>query len=144
VTGFIKKLFRAKPKDAEAASEVAKPEVIKPKTIKPNRVERGNAYYLSADDAQTFGNLEYMRSAKTVRHTFPKGKVGKDNARIRAISYAESINSDGSPPAPLMPNSQSASQAAQGSGSVSSDASRRRPDSSMDAFRNMAREIKKG
>jgi hypothetical protein len=130
VTGFIKKLFRSKPKDAETTE-----------AIKPARIERGNAYYLNADDAQTFGNVEYMRSSKTVRHTFPKAKVGKENARIRAISYAESINSDGSLPLAPLTASQSANL---GSDSVRSDAStRRRPDASLDSFRNMAREIKK-
>ncbi len=139
MTGFIKKLFGSKSKDAEASVEA----------IKPARVERGNAYYLNADEAQTYGNLEYMRSSKTVRHTFPKAKVGKENAQVRVISSSAASSFNGVPAAPLTPNqstSQATSQAtSQGSDSVNSDAaSRRRPDASMDMFRNMARDIKKG
>jgi len=136
VTGFIKKLFGSKRQDSEPAAEI----------IKPARIERGNAYYLNADDAKTFGNLDYMRSSKTVRHTMPKGKVGQDNAYVRVISASEAISLNGSiPQAPL--TSKGAQQAANSSTSpsVSSDAStRRRPDSSLDMFRNMARDIKKG
>jgi hypothetical protein len=126
VTGFIKKLFRSKPKDSEASIDA----------IKPAPTERGNAYYLNSDDAQTFGNLEYMRSSKTVRHTFPKEKFGKDNAQVRVISSSAATNFS-SQPAPLTPKAASPA--------VNPEAStRRRPDSSMDMFRNMAREIKKG
>lgn len=131
MTGFIKKLFRSKSQDSEPSVDV----------IKPAPVERGNAYYLSTDEAQTFGNFEYMRSSKTVRHTFPKGKVGKDNAQVRVISSSAASSLNGAiPPAPLTP--QAVNPANQ---SVNSDASaRRRPDASLDMFRNMAREIKKG
>ncbi len=135
MTGFIKKLFGSKSKDAEASVEA----------IKPARVERGNAYYLNADEAQTYGNLEYMRSSKTVRHTFPKAKVGKENAQVRVISSSAASSSNGLPAAPLTPNQSTSQATSQGSDSVNSDAaSRRRPDASMDMFRNMARDIKKG
>ncbi len=135
MTGFIKKLFGSKSKDAEASVEA----------IKPARVERGNAYYLNADEAQTYGNLEYMRSSKTVRHTFPKAKVGKENAQVRVISSSAASSFNGVPAAPLTPNQSTSQATSQGSDSVNSDAaSRRRPDASMDMFRNMARDIKKG
>lgn len=135
MTGFIKKLFGSKSKDAEASVAA----------IKPARVERGNAYYLNADEAQTYGNLEYMRSSKTVRHTFPKAKVGKENAQVRVISSSAASSFNGVPAAPLTPNQSTSQATSQGSDSVNSDAaSRRRPDASMDMFRNMARDIKKG
>ncbi len=135
MTGFIKKLFGSKSKDSEASVEA----------IKPARVERGNAYYLNADEAQTYGNLEYMRSSKTVRHTFPKAKVGKENAQVRVISSSAASSFNGVPAAPLTPNQSTSQATSQGSDSVNSDAaSRRRPDASMDMFRNMARDIKKG
>jgi len=136
VTGFIKKLFRSKSQDAETSID----------SIKPAQIERGNTYYLNADDAKTFGNLDYMRSSKTVRHTMPKGKVGEDNAYVRVISASEATSLTGSiPQAPLTPKGANQSVNPSTSQSVSPDAStRRRPDSSLDMFRNMARDIKKG
>ena len=136
MTGFIKKLFGSKPQNSEPSIEV----------IKPARVERGNAYYLDADAAKTFGNLDYMRASKTVRHTMPKGKVGKDNAYVRVISASEATSLNGSiPQAPLTAKGANQPVNPSTSQSVSLDAStRRRPDSSMDMFRNMARDIKKG
>lgn len=135
MTGFIKKLFRSKSQDADLSGDA----------IKPAPVERGNAYYLNSDEAQTFGNLEYMRSSKTVRHTFPKGKVGKDNAQVRVISSSAASSLNGTvPPAPLTPGSALGQPASPPvNQSVIPDVTRRRPDASMDMFRNMAREIKK-
>ena len=34
-------------------------------------------FYLSSDDAKTLGDIEYMRTPKAVRRTFPKTKNKK-------------------------------------------------------------------
>lgn len=60
--------------------------------------EPKQAYYLSDDDAKTFGNIEYMRSNKTVRRTFAKKKGETEHMEsIRQISATKKVNLDGTP-----------------------------------------------
>ena len=51
------------------------------------------AYYLSNDDAKTFGDIDYMRSSKTVKRTFAKKKGATEHMesvrQISATSAAE-------------------------------------------------------
>jgi hypothetical protein len=134
VTGFIRGLFGSKSKgDAE--------EVIQPK----------DAFFLPDDDAKTFGNIDYMRSTKKTRRTFPKQVVGENNEYINEVSSTKKVKPSEksafstSPfnTAPLADSNGSAKPAEADSTSTNSSA-RRRSDSSMDMFRNMARDIKKG
>jgi hypothetical protein len=134
VTGFIKKLFGSKSNKVDAV-EQAPP---------APKATNGNAYYLDFDEARTFGNLEYMRTSKSVRRSFPKEKVGKDNASVRSVSAMEMQNGKvmpaSQPAAPIAPKPiAKASEAGSDNNS-----SRRSSDSSMDMFRNMARDIRKG
>jgi hypothetical protein len=142
VTGFIRGLFGSKSKgDGE--------EVVQPK----------EAFYLPVDDAKTFGDIDYMRSSKRTRRTFPKQIVGEDNEFINEVSSTakakpvEKTAFSTSPfnTAPLMDSSVSAKPPEAFSPAPSSPApspssgstDRKRADSSMDMFRNMARDIKK-
>lgn len=171
MTGFIRGLFRSKPK-AEAP-EPAETEAPQPQA-KPG------AYYLPPDEAKTFGNLEYMRSSKSIRRTFPKQKIGEDNEMIRSISAMEmqKAGRNGSA-APMPPKAnpttngstngsmtngsttngsmtgstngatpraaepQANSTSADSANANSTNTARRQADSSMDMFRNMARDLKK-
>jgi hypothetical protein len=143
VTGFIRGLFGSKPKgDVE--------EVVQPK----------EAFYLPVDDAKTFGDIDYMRSSKRTRRTFPKQVVGEDNEFINEVSStqkakpAEKSAFATSPfnTAPLTdfngsakpPESSSPASSSPAPSTSSGSTDRRRSDSSMDMFRNMARDIKKG
>ena len=116
------------------------------------------AYYLSDDDAKTFGNIDYMRSNKTVRRTFAKKKGQTEHMEsVRQISAMKKVNLDGSPvkgqadygvsestgssPSSSSNPTPSFSSASASSGSSSS---RRKPASGdMDMFRNMAKKIGK-
>jgi hypothetical protein len=137
VTGFIRGLFGSKSKgDIE--------EVVQPK----------DAFYLPIDDAKTFGDIDYMRSSKRTRRTFPKQAVGEDNEFFNEVSStqkakrAEKSAFSTSPfnTAPLADsNGSKPSESSSTEPSISSGSSdRKRTDSSMDMFRNMARDIKKG
>jgi hypothetical protein len=112
-----------------------------------------DAFYLPDDDAKTFGDIDYMRSSKKTRRTFPKQVVGENNEFFNEVSstkksdrkdqptFSSPFNTtplNGSQPAskPSEPPSSSASNS-------SNSAERRRADPNMDAFRNMARDIKK-
>jgi hypothetical protein len=123
----------------------------KKSTESEGEVEVGNgkgAYFLEQDDAKSMGNIEYMRKAKTVKKTFP-GIAGREGFEtVETISNMEKLK-DGQPVASQNKNGVSSNgfkPAAQTdeSKTVSNETSeRRRSDSSMDMFRNMARDIKK-
>lgn len=143
MTGFIGKLFNRKPK-AATVEEPQKPQkkaesVRSPKPQKPQKPEV--YYFLDADEAKTFGNLEYMRSSKSIRRTFPKTKLGKDNESIRQVSAMEMQQRSNT-------NGTAASSANGAMTQLTSDSAakineRRRADTSLDQFRSMAREIRK-
>lgn len=99
-----------------------------------------SAFFLDPDQARTFGDIDYMRSTKSVRRSFPKtvGNGGKFE-QTRTTSSLEGKSSLGSTLGQTETNG--SASAAQNS-SQGSDR-RRGNDSSMDLFRNMARDMKK-
>lgn len=154
MVGFIKGIFSKKPakETAQAAPESApkpapkpveaapKEKVVRQKPVRENAA-RAEAYFLDADQAQSLGNLEYMRMAKSVKRTFAK-TVGNPDIKPLIQSVSATQRSVGASAAPVNPNA----------GSFTPDTKvptkdeaieRRRADSSMDMFRNMARDIKK-
>lgn len=147
MTGFIRGLFRSKPKaePAEPAADASQPQ---------NPAKPG-AYYLPPDEAKTYGNLDYMRSAKSIRRSFSKKKVGEDNESIRVVSAMEMQQLRENGAVPVQPQPQVIAKLKNDSGNGSTNGSapkqpesnassdRRRGDDSMDVFRNMARDLKK-
>lgn len=131
MTGFIRGLFGKKKKDDAGSSDGDAP-------------KRKGAYFLEPDDAKTFGDIDYMRKSKTIKRTFAKGE-----ARVREISSmndAEIGNSLAAPAQPQPPTTQSQPQAETETQSFkpsSDEQQRRSPDSNMDMFRNMAKDIRK-
>ncbi|MBW4485176.1 MAG: hypothetical protein KME14_21785 [Tildeniella torsiva UHER 1998/13D] len=138
MTGFIRGLFGGKAKNpGEADRPVRQPAPQQP-TIK----QVGGAYFLSDDDAKSYGNIEYMRSSKTVRRTFAKkrGESGEKES-IRQISALEAkrLQEQGALVKKLSPSEVSVQPA------VKKDASadRRKVDTNLDMFRKMAKDMKK-
>ena len=146
MTGFIKGLFKGN-KDSGAAPQAPAP-------------KSGDAFFLEPDDAKTFGDIDYMRQAKTVERTFPKGKR---KAQVRQISSDTYRNLDNqtfssgpsfttTPPKQTFGASKPSFSSTTNSTSTSStsapkqETEKRRPapDSGMDMFRNMAKSIRKG
>ncbi len=139
MTGFIKGLFGSKGQAKETSVERSAP--------KPT-AQDSTAYFLDMDDARTMGNAEYMRTAKKTRRTFPKTvdnqitefeqevssvDAGKDKAAKKVAESNGAVSMNGA-------------SADSVSGSVPSDAevrTRRASDSSLDMFRNMAKDIRK-
>jgi hypothetical protein len=134
VTGFIRGLFSSKSK--KNIEEVSQP---------------GDAFYLPADDAKTFGNIDYMRSSKKTRRTFPKQIVGEDNEYFNEVSATQKVDPKDKPPVDNSPFNGYSAQPVKPTESASPsfqppakpEKERRQPDTSMDMFRNMARDIKK-
>jgi hypothetical protein len=122
--GFIKGLFNSQPKAVETDVQ---PEVTTP-------VQKPSAYFLAADDALTLGNIDYMRTAKSVKKTFPKVASLQEKTAEPMVT-TDSFGKATEVAAVEMPQVSSVSDAEL--------AERRRSASELDMFRNMARDLKK-
>lgn len=141
MTGFIKGLFRSKPKaetteTTEPVQKQAQKREVAPKPKRNNG--RAEAYYLSADDAKTYGDIEFMRSTKSIRRTFPKAKDGSTPEVVQKISSLEKAADKG-----LIPSAMNTTTSQTSIEDTLKVAERRKADTSMDMFRNMARDIRK-
>jgi len=95
-------------------------------------------FFLDPDEAKTFGNIDYMRTAKAVRKTFPATGGAKEGAEVvEVISSLEKVDVA----------SQNRGQAEPTLADVSQPtpelSQRRQQDSNLDMFRNMAKDIRK-
>ena len=124
-------LFGGKAQD-EAAQNVAAP-------------GDGKAYYLDTDDAQSLGNVDYMRTSKKVRRTFPKTVNNPEMEMEKEVSAMKAVNLNEVQPvfeSGLTPSE--TNNGATSEGVVDAPkAERRKSDSSLDMFRNMAKEMRK-
>ncbi|MEO1134044.1 MAG: hypothetical protein AAFX40_15240 [Cyanobacteria bacterium J06639_1] len=121
----------------------------------------GGAFYLDPDDAKTFGNIDYMRAERTVKRTFAKMGDAEEggeltlrvsSAKSEEVSEAPSAPRTGATPSFQSFNPTSTSSTSSESKSAGSSESTFKPQSSspnsssgssMDMFRNMAKDIKK-
>jgi hypothetical protein len=135
MVGFLKGLFRKR-----NTEEVEAPEVKA--VVQPTRTT--GAYFLDVDSAKTYGDIDYMRTAKSVRRTFRDTKTGGEIERISQVSSMEMKRKAELASGQLGSGLNSATNPKTGSSDKTSDvAARRKADSSMDMFRSMARDIKK-
>jgi len=100
------------------------------------------AFFLDADSAKTFGDIEYMRTAKVVKRTFPKTVSSPEEfARIESVSAMDKMAVNGNKPVADQPAAQNGTAS---NGTADGEVSeRRRSDTSMDMFRSMARDMRK-
>ncbi len=108
-------------------------------------------FFLSSDDAQTMGDINYMRKSVRVRHTFPKTLKNPDGfATEKEVSssngrYIDSFNNSVS----ITPGTASNFSTTNNTSSnfnpepINTTPKKRPQGSSMDMFRNMARNIGK-
>lgn len=133
MVGFIKKIFGSKSNNNEE----------KPK--------RQKAFYLDPDEAKTYGDIDYMRESRKTRKTFPKTLGNPEGSELveevsamdkKSLSKSNSNQQNGK-----TDNQPSQETTLEGKMSSAKDdpalQQRRKSDSSLDAFRNMARDIKK-
>ncbi|NEO82332.1 hypothetical protein [Moorena sp. SIO4G3] len=101
-------------------------------------------FFLDTDEAKTMGNIDYMRSGVKVKKSYPKTKTailrGEVIEEISATDKA-TLSQNETPMATSEPASQSGATSGQ-NGQVTSQ--RRRPDSSLDPFLQMAQDLRKG
>ncbi|HEY9646395.1 MAG TPA: hypothetical protein V6C88_08510, partial [Chroococcidiopsis sp.] len=94
----------------------------------------------------TFGNIDYMRTPKAIRRTFPKTAGGEEYAVVKQVSATDGgIISERSGETAVKPETSSAAKSTSASTPAPTPAPtvRASTDTSMDMFRNMARDIKK-
>lgn len=106
----------------------------------PDRQADGS-FYLDPDDAKTYGNIDYMRTAKTVKRTFARKRGQTEELEsVRQISAMDSASLEEQQKRAEQPTSEVVSN-----GRVENETKfkRRTADSNLDMFRNMARDMKK-
>lgn len=123
MTGFIRGLFGGNKQ---------------PRAPKPP--QPGKAFFLDPDDAKTFGDIDYMRSSKVIKRTFAKSKSMKEELEsVRAVSAMSKVDVEENG----TPKPQGSATFESSAPSAAPKVERRTADTSMDMFRNMARDIKK-
>jgi hypothetical protein len=121
----------------------AKKEAKKPSKPEPKPVSRQSAgpneFFLSADDAKTFGDIDYMRTAKAIRKSFPKapGKSEGTEIEVFVSNMAEEKGETAAKPAETATSGFGSSQPS------FTPNSKVKTDTNMDMFRNMAKGIGK-
>jgi hypothetical protein len=120
--------------------------------------QKKESYFLDSDSAKTFGDIDYMRTSKTVKHKFPKTFSNKgefeQSASISAMDMAKDSETPITPslengstaqwqPAAMNGMSNNGSNRTNFSSASSSKEEARKADSNMDIFRNMARDMRK-
>ena len=139
MTGFIRGLFGGK---AQNPGESDRPVRVKREVQKP-AAKNGGAFFLDPDDAKSYGDIDYMRTVKTVRRTFAKkrGETGEKES-IRQISAMDSMRMQENG----MPKQQPAAAESTFQPTIKKDTAsfdRRKTDTNLDMFRQMAKDMKK-
>ena len=101
------------------------------------------AFFLSADDSKSYGDIEYMRTPKTVRRTFVKTVGNPEGGEVvNQVSSDKMVKRSGNDAKRITPKTISSTPSTLSSSSSSSQAPKK-VDSNMDMFRNMAKKIRK-
>ncbi len=108
------------------------------KDKKDDSEKKENSFFLDQDSAKTFGDIDYMRTPKGVKKTFPTVN-GKKGAEMNEI-FTATEKVTGSQPEVAKDKPKSAEEIAP---STFEPKVNTRVDSSMDIFLNMAKDIKK-
>lgn len=141
MAGFLSGFFGGKSKD-EAPTQ---PEVKQP-------TNNGQAYYLEMDEARTYGDLNYMRTAKKIRRTFPKTANNAEMEMEKEVSAMNMADAGLGSQVPkvsmgsIVTGSPTEAPGSSVNGTAPSNADvtvRRKSDSSLDMFRSMAKDIRK-
>lgn len=145
MTGFIGRLFGSKDNADrnEAKAEAPAPAKKERPAATPTAKD---AFFLDRDSASSMGDVEYMRAVKKVKRTYAKTVENPEHMeQVKEISAMNGKISGGSNASSNGSTSSSEPQSTQQSSAPKIDEAqqRRRTDTSMDMFRNMAKDIRK-
>ncbi|MDX2255894.1 MAG: hypothetical protein NW214_10285 [Pseudanabaenaceae cyanobacterium bins.39] len=107
------------------------------KKDKSNSDNQESSYFLDQDTAKTFGNIDYMRTPKAVRKTFPTVNGVEGAEIVEVVSATEKKEEE------ILSNQNSTTTEKISQPSFEPKKTNIRTDSSMDIFLNMAKDIKK-
>lgn len=94
------------------------------------------AFFLDPDEAKSMGNIDYMRKARKVKKSFPSSKAW--GAGFEVEEEISAMEKNGFKPQPVSTSFTNPSP------EVKAEVSQRRKvDSNMDIFRNMAKDLRK-
>ena len=103
--------------------------------------EKGEAFFLTPDEAKTLGNIDFMRTPTSVKRTFAKSE---DEKIVATSAFGqETTVANGKTPIPKQEAISEVKPPSQNEQNAKVSDERRQADSSMDMFRKMASEIKK-
>lgn len=97
-----------------------------------------NSFFLDPDEAKSLGDIDYMRSSQKIRRTFPKTRNNEVTEIVKEVSSLKV-----STPSDKAKGVNTESTSVQPETENQSKPARRVNDSSMDLFRQMAKDIKK-
>ena len=135
MTGFIRGLFGGSNAQSGEAAPAPKKVDRQPKESKD--------FFLDMNEARTFGNLEYMQTAKKVKRTFPKTA-----GQPEEMEYVQEVSAmgrmiEGQKSVPVVSSTPIVETKETTSSTTNGSVDRRKADSSMDMFRKMAKDIRK-
>lgn len=112
-----------------------------PTPVAPDPKENNEAFFLDSDSAKTLGNIDFMRNPKVIRRSFPKTLKGKEADAVTSIS---SLSVQSLSAKEVVAQSSVFEENGQGTAkSPDPLTERKQADSSLDVFRQMAKDIKK-
>lgn len=135
MVGFIKNLFGSKSNNNDEQSQK----------------QKQKAFFLDPDEAKTYGDIEFMRQPNTSKKSFPKtlsNPEGQERVEEVSASEKKSLSNNNGNQSNNPQSSQSSPEPtpANPPSSTKNDPAieqRRQSDSSLEMFRNMARDINK-
>jgi hypothetical protein len=138
MTGFIRGLF-----GSEKSQPVEAPAPTKKVERQPKEKE-SKAFFLEMNEARTYGDLEYMQASKKVKRTFPKTlDQPEEQEFVQEVSAMDRVvEGKAATASSAMPMAEPQQQTSTASSSDEA-VERRKTDTSMDMFRNMAKQIRK-
>lgn len=111
---------------------------------KQNREKDTDAYFLSNDDAKTFGDIDFMRQSKKVKRSFPNTIKGKGAKIVQEVSSLGKIVTKNDQITESISSVKSVESAPKKETQDTSFSPKRRSaGNDMDMFRKMAQDIKK-
>ena len=142
MTGFLGRFFGSKDK---ADRDETKAEAPAPaKRERPAAAPTANgAFFLDRDSAISMGDVEYMRTVKKVKRTYAKTVESPEH--MEQVKEVSAMNGkvSGVSNESLSGSTAEGTQSSQQAAPVNQAQQRRRTDTSMDMFRNMAKDIRK-
>ncbi|BAW95240.1 hypothetical protein NIES970_01420 [[Synechococcus] sp. NIES-970] len=107
---------------------------------KNNDTPKGD-FFLDFEEAQTFGNTEYMKKPVTIKRTFPTVRGEKGATLVTQVSSENMRKVDPNQAASRNTESNSSESFSAPQPTLSSSKPNLKVDSNMDMFRNMAKKI---